>query len=131
MNRELRNPVATRQLRTAEGKSLELRIGQPEPDGRDWACPFQILGLGEGKVEHAYGVDALQALLLAAEAARIEIASSGESVEWLGRPGSGIPRPILGVLGPDFEAHLHAVVDREVEEHVRRLKDRAGETEPG
>ena len=50
-------------------KSVRAIWYAPEPRGVDWACPFLIEGEGfEPDVREAWGVDAVQALLLAMQA---------------------------------------------------------------
>lgn len=63
--------VAERRLEWAGGGPADgvvVRIGRPVPDpepGGDWLCPVQIVGIHSGAVRAAYGVDAVQALVLA------------------------------------------------------------------
>lgn len=50
-----------------ELRELVIKIGKPFPDpkpGGDWACTFEVTGLEEKIINTAFGVDALQALLL-------------------------------------------------------------------
>src|ERR1035441_6334435 len=57
---------------TIDNKSFDIlvRFGKPllHPKG-DWACPYQIAGIGDEKVRLAFGIDAVQALQLAMLAA--------------------------------------------------------------
>jgi hypothetical protein len=50
--------------------AVVVKIGRPRPWPEalhgDWMCTFQVIGLGDERVRYACGVDALQALLLAA-----------------------------------------------------------------
>jgi hypothetical protein len=69
---ELGEVVATRVLRLLGGETspddeVVVKIGKPQPfpDGRDYFCPYQITGLGDGKVRYSGGIDAIQALHLA------------------------------------------------------------------
>lgn len=61
--------IAARKLKaTIDGKSSDVlvRIGRPEPHPKgDWACPYQIAGIGDEKVRWIIGIDAVQALQLA------------------------------------------------------------------
>ena len=76
-------------------KQVELRIGapRPRPEG-DWYCPFQIVGLDEGTVKEAYGVDPLQALLLCVEMVKVHIEELDQRHElcWLGQRDLGLSR---------------------------------------
>ena len=42
-------------------------LGMPvsDDDGRDWVCPFQISGIGDEPVRGVFGIDKMQALVLA------------------------------------------------------------------
>jgi hypothetical protein len=85
--------------------SVVVRIGRPMPDtlpGGDWYCPRQIVGLGEESVAASFGVDSLQALLLAVYALRLDLAERAEAasvrLDWLGQPDLGLrvdPNPHL------------------------------------
>lgn len=61
--------IAERKLKaTIDGKSSDIvvRFGRPEPHLKgDWACAYQIAGLGDEKVRWIVGIDAVQALQLA------------------------------------------------------------------
>jgi hypothetical protein len=71
MKVELGAVIAERRLRVIGRPELEVRvrIGTPRPFPDDpntnYYCPYQIHGVGSGKVRYAGGVDALQALELA------------------------------------------------------------------
>lgn len=84
MNRqfELGVPIAERHLefetRTGERTPVIVRVGRPVIDEsaphEDWVCPFQIEGLGSGRVMGIFGVDAMQALVLAIHTIPAELA---------------------------------------------------------
>jgi hypothetical protein len=57
-------------LRGMPSREVVIRIGIPTRDGRDSRCPFQVIGLSNDAVQHAIGVDSLQALNLAFVGAR-------------------------------------------------------------
>jgi uncharacterized protein DUF6968 len=59
-------------------EDVTVSIGMPRrrPKG-NWECPFLIEGLGKAKIQRVGGVDALQALLLAVEGARVALDKSG------------------------------------------------------
>ncbi len=60
--------IAVRKYRADDGaRSVAVKIGKPEkmPDHSDYYCPFEIDGIGGGGIDHACGVDAIQALDLA------------------------------------------------------------------
>lgn len=53
-------------LRAGESGLVSVIIGRPKqfPDSDAWYCPYQIIGLGSGRVKYGAGVDAVQALQL-------------------------------------------------------------------
>ncbi|WP_235944696.1 maleylpyruvate isomerase N-terminal domain-containing protein [Verrucosispora sioxanthis] len=98
---ELGEVVAERRIAVVlpDGGTSELvvRFGKPHPDplpGGDWCCPFQIEGLGDGAVDAAFGVDSLQAMLLAAYRVRLLLTEHAEQtaarLDWLGQPELGL-----------------------------------------
>jgi len=62
---------------TDKGERFECRLvfGQifDEPD-KGVACPYQIIGYGDERMRFGYGVDSLQAFLIAVEKANVELA---------------------------------------------------------
>jgi len=74
--------------------TLKLRLGKPQPDPRiDWYCEYQIVGVSDEKIYKAYGVDSMQALLLALNAAKalLELYARGEyKITWLGQDDFGL-----------------------------------------
>src|SRR5262249_52380628 len=53
------HPIAERELQHSDGHTIRVIIGRPEPfpDGKDFFCPFQIIGLRGDKIRRAGGVD--------------------------------------------------------------------------
>jgi hypothetical protein len=82
---------------------VRLAIGRPEPDPEpdgDWRCRVMIEGLGPRVDQHAYGVDAVQALALALEMARAHLQPSSAQparVRWLGQTDLGLPRSLTAI----------------------------------
>lgn len=85
----------------AKEYEIVLRIGTPVQDprpGGDWYCPYQIRGIPNNRVSRvskAFGIDSLQAFLLALEKARAELAY-GQRVNrlrltWLEQDDWGLP----------------------------------------
>lgn len=79
-------------------REIILRIGKPALDsakGGDWFCPYQLSGVGEGRVRKAYGVDSLQAFLLCLSKAKAELdryqRQTDVRVSWLNQDGWGLP----------------------------------------
>ncbi|MBA3536461.1 MAG: hypothetical protein H0T84_07625 [Tatlockia sp.] len=77
-------------LNDINSTSVVIKIGKPQnfPDGQDYYCPFQIIGIGDGKVIWAGGIDEIQALLLALEQIGAFLRDSEEykqgSLSWIG-----------------------------------------------
>jgi hypothetical protein len=91
--------IAEREFDLAHGGTEQvvlLRIGKPVPDpepGGDWACPIQLIGLDDDSVQLAYGVDSLQAVLLAIQLAGVLLERgphAGEKLSWLGQTDLGL-----------------------------------------
>lgn len=81
-----------------EEREVVLRIGAPIPDprpGGDWCCPYQITGLPHNRASRAFGVDPLQAFLLALQKARAELVFSQRihslRLTWLEQHDWGFP----------------------------------------
>src|SRR6266545_2059151 len=67
----------TFQAQAGWSREIDVRIGRPIPDPsepeRVWVCPYQVFGLGRDRVMGIFGVDAMQALLLAVHAIPAEL----------------------------------------------------------
>jgi uncharacterized protein DUF6968 len=72
--------IASRELTLDGNQKVEVLIGKPEPcpDGVDWYCPHQILGVGSGRVRYAIGIDTAQALVLGMSMVGAELYTSAE-----------------------------------------------------
>src|SRR5262249_14992522 len=95
----LRSIVASRTVICAEsGAPVTIDIGRPVPHGNDWRCAVRIRGSGSADgTRYVYGVDSLQALMLALYGPRYFLERSGGTFLWLGAPYElGFPRFING-----------------------------------
>jgi hypothetical protein len=77
---------------------VKLQIGKPYRVAESnsslmWRCPFQIIGVGSGKVHTAPGMDSLDALLLALRLAESYLLSERrrEKITWLDDEDLGLP----------------------------------------
>lgn len=68
---DLGTVIAKRDLRYSDpedkgSRTVQVLLGTPQESlpGREWCCPWKIVGLGDEKVRAAYGVDAFQCLQL-------------------------------------------------------------------
>jgi hypothetical protein len=92
--------IATRVFELADGGSVVLELYAPEPDpapNGDFRCGFRIVGLcgSDGVLKHIYGVDAVQALVLALQTIGVFLYTSAEGragdLTWLGGRDLGLP----------------------------------------
>lgn len=90
--------IAARELEISTSKrKVTVRLGTPTrfPDGNDYYCPYQVLGLGRDRVFYGAGVDSLQALILALHNIGAELYTSNEAktgqLTWLDDRNFGIP----------------------------------------
>ena len=92
-----RNVWLERRYRTGfEGSPKTVRAiwYAPEPRGVDWICPFLIEGEGfEPVVREAWGVDAVQALLLAMQAVSSRLYIHEPPIYWH-RPDDDLGLPV-------------------------------------
>jgi hypothetical protein len=85
------------------GRKITVVIGKPEmfPDGVNFYCPYQVVGIGNERVRYAGGVDAVQALQLAMQMIGAELYTSPEAqskqISW---DGGGVAGD-LGFPVPD------------------------------
>ena len=90
-------------------------IGMPRKDPRhDWACPFQIEGIADSKVQLSYGVDAMQALIIAIQGVRATLLHTGRKLFWIGpKMDSGFPILVHTHFGKEFEDRVGLAIERE------------------
>jgi hypothetical protein len=85
-------------LASPSGSIVHVSIMQPEPDGNDYRCEFQIVGLGEKTINsYGMGVDSTQALILTLQMVGTRLYTSKEGkaghLSWLGMKNLGFPVP--------------------------------------
>jgi hypothetical protein len=92
--------IASRTIDLADpsGSAVQVSIMQPEPDGDDYRCEFEIVGLGEKTINsYGMGVDSTQALILTLQmiGARLYTSNEGKAghLSWLGMKNLGFPVP--------------------------------------
>jgi hypothetical protein len=84
-----------KRLFVVDGHDVECRFFQPQQVGHDCLCRLEI-GWPEGSESiSVYGVDGVQALSLAMQAAHAHLLAArdhlGREVSWLGEPTLGLP----------------------------------------
>jgi hypothetical protein len=122
--------VAEREYRSARRKVI-VQIGTPRRASwkTDFQCPIRIVIGGKSTLNAAYGIDSVQALMLAFDAVEAELTAISPPVRWIGgsRPGdTGIYRRITMSLGREFDEKLQRLVDGEVERQLRARRGRSG-----
>ncbi len=94
-----------RQLELSNGSHVVIRFFEPVADQADFRCDYEITGLDATRKSHGFGVDAVQALVLAMQKAHIDLLASRQAkageLTWLGQPDLGLPLP-ANVKPADF-----------------------------
>jgi hypothetical protein len=96
---------------TVSGKLVACRFWVPEAHGREFRCTYEIDWVDQPPLQQsAYGVDEVQALLLAMQAAHtdllIERQSRGTEVSWLNQ--ANLDLPLLPALRGLAHPRAHA-----------------------
>ena len=133
--------IATRLLLDPTGQRVEVAIGVPYDDGRNWYCPYRIERAGEVTIKKAGGEDALQSLALAIEALSHSLEQSGATLTWhvlqndtpiptaeLG--DTGIYRLLPSALGFPFYNELRKLVDGQIEQRAEELRRQRAPVKP-
>jgi hypothetical protein len=111
-----------------------VRLGKPRkaPTG-EWACPFQVAGLGQRGIQYGYGEDAIQSIGTALQGIRVTLDRSRATLAWVGGEAgwTGFERSIPTSLGVAFGRSLERLVDREISRLVRTLERRHTEQMTG
>lgn len=80
---------------TVDGSPVECRFSQPEPDGSDYRCLYEIEWPDRLQSRWACGVDQVQALLLAMQGAHLDLLRAredrGTEVRWLDMSNLDLP----------------------------------------
>lgn len=89
----------TLQLNDKNLAHVTITVGKPQkfPDGEDYYCPYQIIGLGDETINRCGGIDEIQALLLTLEQIGIFLSNSEEykkgDLSWLGSEDGNLGFP--------------------------------------
>lgn len=91
-------------------------------------CPFQIAGIGRSRVEHAFGLDAIQALQIALQGIRVQLEGHAKGATWEGgeQGDPGFPQ-VVPAFGLAFDRHMSRIIAREEKRHVREVLRRRRE----
>lgn len=122
MSTQLGAIIAERRLeRPRSARPVRARLGHPRPSRKaSWECPYQVLGIGDGRVRLGLGEDPLQSLLNACAGLRVELLRVRAS--WMSEGVSGIPPFVPDVFGAKFTAHLEGLIEREVRKLTSKLQ---------
>jgi hypothetical protein len=91
--------VATREIDIDGTGKVLVTIGMPQefPEGGSFFCPYQISGMGDGKVRYSGGADGVQALELTLQRIGTDLYTSDEfkadRLRSEGRKNLGFPVP--------------------------------------
>lgn len=94
--------IATRKLQLSDGREVLVSISAPRVDGEDYRCDYQIDGLGNQKIYKSYGVDSMQALVLALQKIGAFLHTSNEWTDGLLSWEGGAVDRDLGFPVPDI-----------------------------
>jgi hypothetical protein len=131
------NPIAVRRLSVVgePGREIVITLGKPrpEPDPSVWMCSFLVEGIPKARRRVARGVDSLQALQNAIEAARHLLNTCGVVCTWHGgEPGEiGLPRPVPTFEGSGFAERIERYIDREMKKFLDLAKARSKARQAG
>ncbi len=120
---QLDRTIAERTLVLGNGRrQLRVRLGMPRRVKNDWVCPYQLHGLGRKAVRGAFGVDAFQALMMALESIREDLAAINEPLTWVGGQAgdSGFGLIVHSFIGPAANARVEEMVEREANGYFSR-----------
>jgi hypothetical protein len=134
--------VVARRILSEKGfpqRKIVVSIGLPRPDehkGGDWECPFLIEGIGKAKVQMGFGVDSMQALIVAIRGIRVNLEQTGRDPFWLDpETGADFPLDVPTTWGKQFVERVRLAIERETVRawrgkiKARRAKLRAEEAE--
>jgi hypothetical protein len=125
--------VAVREFRTEAGGCVTAIIYQPVlTRASEWKCAFRISGLPNEIEDYAFGVDAMQALIVGLSGLRSHLESIATTWTWAeGVPGDfGIPRSVPTGYGPEVDRHLAQVLSDEIAGLVARKANAGGRPWP-
>ncbi|MDI6760533.1 MAG: hypothetical protein QMD05_06870 [Candidatus Brocadiaceae bacterium] len=131
-------PICERKLIEIENgskkKAVTVRLGRPKKLQKDeWICTFQISGLEDSRVQHAYGTDGFQSLIMALEGIRVALEKSGKNFLWEGgeKGDTGFPRFVPMFFGLEFSQRIGHLIDQEVNQFSTKAQQSGPSKELG
>lgn len=86
-----------RNFELTKGGQVTIRFFRPEPREVDYCCEYAIIWPDRERRFHGYGIDEVQALLLAMQNAHMDLLASPEGkageLTWLGMRNLDLPLP--------------------------------------
>jgi hypothetical protein len=121
--------IAARRVfqRAGRHKNVVLTLGVPQPvPGSDWGCAMQITGVKTdwNRPRYVFGIDGLQALHLAMQAAGASLESCGVRLEFLGQSEDLMMPEFLPPLPKLRRKRIVAFIERELEKFVAEAEKR-------
>jgi hypothetical protein len=130
MARRPTGAIAIRTLRDAKSGSrtkVTVALGMPRKAATgEWACWFQVRGLGADQRREGHGIDAFQALLMAFEGIRFTLGRKARSLAWEGGMAgdTGFPRFVPAFYGVKFARKIERFIDGELRRFSRGQRDK-------
>lgn len=123
---ELGTIVARREYRVGRDRVVA-ELGTPHRASwkRDWYCAISVTYKRKKTINRAFGVDALQALMLAIQLLKVQLEGVSPRIRWDAgeAPGDvGIEKSLYGGLGFEFRKKIERKVDAAVLAEARRLE---------
>ncbi len=122
--------IAERRLERKDsvGGMVIVRLGVPEIDKphTNWRCPFMIEGLGDDSTYFGKNIDSMAALQNALTGIRSKLVQSGIPLRWEGsnEDFAGFPMDVPSGFGLAFQHRIEKVIETEIEELVRPIRER-------
>lgn len=118
--------VAEREYKVGR-ETILLQIGTPHRASwkTDFYCPILLVRAGKPQLKRAFGVDSVQALMLAFDLAKVLLETTSPKIRWFAgeRPGDvGIYRRLTTGLGMEFDKGIERLVDDAVLNRSRELE---------
>lgn len=110
--------IAARTFTSADSDATyEVLIAKPvQVDREEWRCDIEIRGPNGTTKGKAFGIDAMQALMISFDSLRNNLNAISPPVYWLDMPVDlTFPRAIPIALGEDFYRRMEAHIDAEIE----------------
>jgi hypothetical protein len=117
--RIMRDYLCSRELLVdgSDKDRVTVYVGKPERKSeREFACPFQLVGVGEPILNYGRGVDCLQALTMALEGIRVALENTGRTYSWAGGETGdhGFRQLVPSFYGLGFSKHIERIIENEI-----------------